>query len=673
MKTLKLLEVAVVAGLSVGTTAGTAQTIYESASLGPTGITVPVVGIDYDQFLGARFEIRSTVQVTHIGGHLNSLLPGPGGTLFGAIIRLKSMQDLPDGGHPFGPAHEVMAATTFNPGQRSVDFLAPLPITLPPGIYGLVFGAGEFGSPKAAHGGMPSNNTDLPGASYFTYNGKEHFEEWVNGGFSNVRFVVKGFPASPGAWSFHGNVLERPASGLSGDWRIADWTVRVTQTTRWTQENGPVSRGACVRVSGRLLENTVAAEDVEVLSSSGGCGALSAPELQQLKFHGAVQRLPQSGLLGDWLVGGRLLRVSAATQMLTGNRQPSMGVCVEAEGQLQNSDGSIAASRILSQTEVSACAPAGATGGGSAFYGVIESQPAGAGPGDWRIGARTVRVPATASLDLSNGTPAPGACVQVHGSLQPDGILLAARVQVLSSSGTCLFPDGLVNAASLSSQAVAPGLIVSLFGFQLSPLAPLSLRIGADGRVSTRLANVRVLFDGIPAPLLFASPQQINAVVPYAVAGRSTIQVQVENNHAWSNPILLPVASADPAIFTLSNSGQGQGAILNPDGSVNGPANPAPRGAWVSIFATGEGQTDPPGIDGAVTASSLPRPLLPVSVTIGTRNVGLLHAGAAPSLVSGVLQVNAALPQDLPAGSAVPVQLTIGGRPSRDGVTVAIR
>jgi uncharacterized protein (TIGR03437 family) len=128
------------------------------------------------------------------------------------------------------------------------------------------------------------------------------------------------------------------------------------------------------------------------------------------------------------------------------------------------------------------------------------------------------------------------------------------------------------------------------------------------------------------------------------------------------------VASA-PGIFTL---GQGQGAILNEDGTANSPRNPAQKGSIIAIFATGEGQTRPAGVDGKIAAAPLPAPMLPVTITLNGVDVTPLYAGSAPTLVGGVLQVNVRVPADAAAGIA-PVTLRVGDALSQPGVTVALR
>ncbi len=101
-------------------------------------------------------------------------------------------------------------------------------------------------------------------------------------------------------------------------------------------------------------------------------------------------------------------------------------------------------------------------------------------------------------------------------------------------------------------------------------------------------------FDGIPAPVLYAGANQINAVVPYAVGSAAT-QMAVQFNQQSYGPIVMPVAAAVPGIFTLDGSGHGQAAVLNQDGTFNSIANPAARGSIITFFACGYRSDDARG------------------------------------------------------------------------------
>jgi uncharacterized protein (TIGR03437 family) len=232
--------------------------------------------------------------------------------------------------------------------------------------------------------------------------------------------------------------------------------------------------------------------------------------------------------------------------------------------------------------------------------------------------------------------------------------------------------EGAVNGASFLGGPVSPGELLTLFGLGIGPTTGVGLQITSGGLVSTLLGGVQVFFDGVPAPLTFARADQVNVVVPYAVADKQQTQVTLQFQGRSSNMITLPVAPTSTAVFALNASGSGQGAILNQDQTVNGPANPADKGSIIAIFANGAGQTNPSGIDGKPAAVPLPQPLAKVTATIGGINADILYAGAAPTLVAGVLQVNARIPPGVPSGN-VPVVIAVGNTTSQGTITVAVK
>ena len=255
----------------------------------------------------------------------------------------------------------------------------------------------------------------------------------------------------------------------------------------------------------------------------------------------------------------------------------------------------------------------------------------------------------------------------------PDGH--AAALAVTGGAVTiqrAVTPDvQVVNAGSLLTGPVAPGELVTLFGLNIGPAAATGPPAGLA--TSTSLGGVSVLFDATQAPLLYAAPNQINAIVPFAVSGRSGTQVQITQGAQTIAQTALSVAAASPALFTLNTSGTGAGAILNQDATVNTASNPAAAGAIVVLYATGAGQTDPPGVDGQVAADPLSKLTVAVSVKIGGVDADVLYAGPAPGLVAGVLQVNCRVPASVASGPSVPVVLTVGNVPSRLGVTLAVQ
>ena len=227
-----------------------------------------------------------------------------------------------------------------------------------------------------------------------------------------------------------------------------------------------------------------------------------------------------------------------------------------------------------------------------------------------------------------------------------------------------------VSAASFTSSAIAPGELVTIFGNSIGPSAPVGLVL-QSGKVETSLTGLTVGFDGTLAPLLYATAGQINAVVPFAVAGKSTTLMRVSAPDGATFSATLPLSTAAPAMFVTSASGQG--AILNGDLSVNSPAHPAARGSSVAIYATGAGLLSPSVADGTiVSATNLPLSVARISVTIGGQPATVGYQGAAPGLVAGVVQINAQVPANVTPGPAVPVTISVAGAAGLNTVTMAV-
>lgn len=251
--------------------------------------------------------------------------------------------------------------------------------------------------------------------------------------------------------------------------------------------------------------------------------------------------------------------------------------------------------------------------------------------------------------------------------------LATARITVRAETRPVFTSSAVVNAANYQGGGVSPGEMVTIFGHGVGPDAIALAETNSAGLLSRSVGNTRVLFDGIPAPLLYAMALQTSAVVPYGVAGKAATSVQVEYNGIRSEPVSVNVVPSAPGIFSRSMQGTGQGAILNEDGyTANSPEAPAPRGSVVSIYATGEGMTDRNWIDGAF-AYEWAHPLLPVKVRIGGLDAEVWYAGSAPYFVTGFTQINAKVPDNVTPGDAVPVLVIIGSAQSQPGLTMSVR
>lgn len=228
-----------------------------------------------------------------------------------------------------------------------------------------------------------------------------------------------------------------------------------------------------------------------------------------------------------------------------------------------------------------------------------------------------------------------------------------------------------VNAASLKGGAIAPGEIVSIFGSGLGPKTGVSAQLASGQVLANQIGDTKVLFNGTSAALFYVQDGQVNAQAPYEIAGLPAVTVQVLYKGAVAGQTSVPVTDASPAVFAVAG-GTGPAAALNQDGTINSATNPAPRGSVVTLFATGEGQTDPAGVDGQLAASPYPQPAADVSVRVGGYGGDILFAGEAPGMV-GVLQINVRLPGGYAPSGALPVVLQVGGDVSPAGVAIAVQ
>ena len=281
-------------------------------------------------------------------------------------------------------------------------------------------------------------------------------------------------------------------------------------------------------------------------------------------------------------------------------------------------------------------------------------------------------------VGVANPPRSPG---QYDGSftIQSPGRSVYVPVTLLVEPGPAAPPvlSQVVNAASGIAGGVSPGEILTVRGYGAGAAAVSGLKLDEAGTVVSNLNGLQVTFDGKAAPLIYTSANQTNLIVPYELAGKASTVMQVVlavatgtlQTAAW----VLPVAGSAPGVFTVDATGTGPAAVLNQDGSVNSPSNPAARGSVISIYATGEGQTLPAGVTGSVTPSNTSAPVLPVTVTIGGIGATVQYAGSAPGEIAGLLQVNAVVPQGVGPGSVVPVTVSVGGIASQAGVRIAVK
>jgi uncharacterized protein (TIGR03437 family) len=234
-------------------------------------------------------------------------------------------------------------------------------------------------------------------------------------------------------------------------------------------------------------------------------------------------------------------------------------------------------------------------------------------------------------------------------------------VRMLSIAAPAILPNGVGSSATFLPP-ISPGSLATIAGTNLATSTPPT----AATPLPTILAGASVSVNGRAAPILYASPAQINFQVPWETAtGNATVTVSVDG--VTSNTITVPVTAAAPGIFYYPS---GAARAENHDYSLNSSSNPEHAGSFIIAYLTGSGPVSPAVADGAATpATGLVQPTSPISVAIGGQPATVLGAAYTPGFIA-LLQINITVPSGLAAGS-YPMIVTIGGQVS-NSATVSV-
>src|SRR6185437_3030311 len=199
------------------------------------------------------------------------------------------------------------------------------------------------------------------------------------------------------------------------------------------------------------------------------------------------------------------------------------------------------------------------------------------------------------------------------------------------------------------------------------------------------LNGAQLTLGGLPLPLLYASPTQVNAVIPQGIAPNSTYPLVVVNGTTQSVPVALTVTELQPGTYTVNTSGSGAGIVADAlTGNVITASNPAHAGQNLVIYMTGlgaltgtNGEQQP--TDGAIApTTTIYHTTSNVSVTIGGVAVpSTQFSGLTPTLTA-LYQVNVQMPSGVTPGSAVPIVVTAtdpgtGASAASNTVTIAVQ
>jgi uncharacterized protein (TIGR03437 family) len=300
-------------------------------------------------------------------------------------------------------------------------------------------------------------------------------------------------------------------------------------------------------------------------------------------------------------------------------------------------------------------------------------------------------------LSFSNGDPSLRMTSNLNGvwsvtwppaNVRPSGIVLAVsatrqEAPVLTgfasiSGGVSanpavpeINPGGVVETAAYGSPA-APGDLIAIFGAQLSS----DVASAQSLPLPNQLLSTSVILGGEQLPLLYTSNGQVNAMVPYDLPANASHQIIVQRGSSYSVPQNVLIGVAEPAVFTIDSSGQGQGQIYKYDAAGDqilvDANNPAKAGDVLVIYCAGLGQVTP-AVAAGVPASltSLTYTVNPVVVQMGGTQAIVQFSGLTPGF-TGLYQVNAVVPNGLPDNSATQLQMQVSGQTS-GGVTFAVQ
>jgi hypothetical protein len=142
----------------------------------------------------------------------------------------------------------------------------------------------------------------------------------------------------------------------------------------------------------------------------------------------------------------------------------------------------------------------------------------------------------------------------------------SATIALTASDGTLL--------GGMDAARIAPGTIVSILGDNMSD-ETAAAPAGAT-TLPTKLAGVRVYVDGMEAPLLYVSPGQINAQIPWETHYETTsvsVYVRTERNDGRvtiSTPTGVPIIAQNPGIFAEEGDDPRPGVVLHSSNYATG-------------------------------------------------------------------------------------------------------
>lgn len=244
----------------------------------------------------------------------------------------------------------------------------------------------------------------------------------------------------------------------------------------------------------------------------------------------------------------------------------------------------------------------------------------------------------------------------LSGSYSAGTVTLAAPESVMANmiSVPYIAPAGILNGVGPTpSTAVAPGSIISIFGQSLAS----TVQVGPTNPLAQSLAGTTVTINGSFLPLMFVSPQQINAQLPSSLLdGNYTLEVETTGEPGISGN--LTIARDAPGLFFSTVGSVSYAMAFHANGSMITTSSPAAAGETISFLGTGFGPYEQPVLDGFFPPNPPPAVSDSVDLTVGGQKVTSTST-AAPGF-AGVTTTQFQVPSGL-SGSAVSILVTING------------
>jgi uncharacterized protein (TIGR03437 family) len=264
------------------------------------------------------------------------------------------------------------------------------------------------------------------------------------------------------------------------------------------------------------------------------------------------------------------------------------------------------------------------------------------------------------------GTVSPQVTINATAS-GPNSLVASAEItgQVTANAPPMITPNAVLHIfRPVVGSPLAPGLVIQIYGSNLA-VAPQS----ATGTpLPYTLGGTSVLIGGVPAPLFYVSPGQIDAQVPFELAPGNEYQVRVTVNGALSAAESIALVSVAPGIAATDS---GAAIAQHLDFTLVSDSAPLEPGEYVILYLAGMGVTDTPVASGAASpAIPLVDPSDPPIVTLNGNPVDIAFDGLTPGSV-GLYQINLQIPSDLADGTAT-IVVTQSGFAS-NAVTLPIK